>query len=57
MGPRTGFPANVDAARQAFAIGESPAMPLALRSILRIIFLAAVLVAGLGSCWLDTCRS
>ena len=45
------FPANVHAARQGLTIGGSPAMPLVLRSVLQIVFLAAVLAAGFGSRW------
>jgi hypothetical protein len=41
----------VHAARQGLTIGGSPAMPLVLRSVLQIVFLAAVLTAGFGSRW------
>jgi uncharacterized membrane protein len=42
------FPANVHAARQALTIGGTPATPLVTRTVLQIVFLAAVLAAGFG---------
>ena len=41
------FPANVRAAREHLTLGGRPATPLPLRTILQIVFLAALLVAGL----------
>ena len=45
------FPANVHAARQALTIGGSPATPLVARTVLQVVFLAAVLAAGFGPGW------
>jgi uncharacterized membrane protein len=42
------FPANVHAARAALEIGGTAVTPLVPRTILQIVFLAAVLVAGFG---------
>lgn len=42
------FPANVHAARARLAIGGRPVTPLASRTVLQILFLAAVLAAGLA---------
>ena len=41
------FPANVHAARAKLSIGGRPVTPLAQRSVLQLVFLAAVLSAGL----------
>jgi uncharacterized membrane protein len=46
------FPANVHAARQALTIGGTPATPLVTRTILQLVFVAAVLAAGFGPRWL-----
>jgi uncharacterized membrane protein len=40
------FPANVRAAREGLTIGGRPATALPLRTVLQLVFLAAVLVAG-----------
>ena len=40
------FPANVYAAKEALSIGGTPATPLVTRTILQLIFLGAVLLAG-----------
>ena len=40
------FPANVRAARDGLTIGGKPATALPLRSLLQLVFIAAVLVAG-----------
>ena len=40
------FPANVHAAREALTIGGTPATPLVARTVLQIVFLAAVIAAG-----------
>src|SRR5262249_15318391 len=40
------FPANVHAARPALTIGGRPATPLVARTVLQVVFLAAVLAAG-----------
>jgi uncharacterized membrane protein len=40
------FPANIRAAREGLTIGGSPATALPLRTILQLMFIAAVLVAG-----------
>jgi len=40
------FPANVYAARQGLTLGGQPVTPLGLRSVLQVVFLALVLVAG-----------
>ncbi|MGP7818203.1 DoxX family protein [Niallia sp. 01092] len=40
------FPANIRAAKEGLAIAGKPATPIVLRTILQIIFLAAVLLAG-----------
>jgi uncharacterized membrane protein len=40
------FPANVRAAREGLTIGGRPATPLPLRTVLQLVFLVAVLVAG-----------
>jgi uncharacterized membrane protein len=40
------FPANIRAAREGIVIAGKPATPIVLRTILQIIFLAAVLFAG-----------
>jgi uncharacterized membrane protein len=42
------FPANIRAAREALTIGGAPATPLVARTILQVVFLAAVLAAGFG---------
>ncbi len=43
------FPANVHAARAAVGIGGRSATPLALRGLLQLAFIAAVLAAGFAS--------
>jgi len=43
------FPANVRAARQNLQIGNTAATPLPLRTALQIVFIAALVVAGLPS--------
>ena len=40
------FPANIRAARQGLALGGRPATALPLRTLLQLVFLVAVLVAG-----------
>jgi uncharacterized membrane protein len=40
------FPANIRAARQGLAFGGRPATALPLRTLLQLVFLVAVLVAG-----------
>ena len=40
------FPANIRAARQGLTIGGRPATALPLRTVLQLVFLVAVLVAG-----------
>ena len=40
------FPANIRAARDGLTIGGRPATALPLRTLLQLLFLAAVLVAG-----------
>ena len=40
------FPANIRAARQGLTIGGRPATALPLRTLLQLVFIAAVLVAG-----------
>ena len=40
------FPANIRAAREGLAIGGRPATALPLRTLLQLVFLAALLVAG-----------
>ncbi len=40
------FPANIRAARAHLKIGDSPATPLPLRTLLQIVFIAALAVAG-----------
>ena len=40
------FPANVRAARQRLTIGGTAATPLVLRTILQVLFIAALLAAG-----------
>jgi uncharacterized membrane protein len=40
------FPANIRAARERLTIGGRPATALPLRTLLQLVFLAAVLVAG-----------
>jgi uncharacterized membrane protein len=40
------FPANVRAAREGLTIGGRPATALPLRTLLQLVFIAAVLVAG-----------
>jgi uncharacterized membrane protein len=42
------FPANVRAAREGLSIGGRAATPLVKRTVLQIVFLAAVLAAGLA---------
>jgi uncharacterized membrane protein len=40
------FPANIRAAREHLTIGGRPATPLALRALLQIAFIAALIAAG-----------
>jgi uncharacterized membrane protein len=40
------FPANIRAAREGLTIGGRPATALPLRTLLQLMFIAAVLVAG-----------
>jgi len=40
------FPANVRAARENLTIGGRPATPLLLRSLLQLVFIGALIVAG-----------
>src|SRR5688500_20174580 len=40
------YPANIRAAQQSLTIGGEPATPLVLRSVLQVLFIAAVLTAG-----------
>jgi uncharacterized membrane protein len=40
------FPANIRAAREGLTIGGKPATALPLRTLLQLVFLVAVLVAG-----------
>ena len=40
------FPANIRAARERLSIGGRPATALPLRTLLQLVFIAAVLVAG-----------
>jgi uncharacterized membrane protein len=40
------FPANVHAARQRLTLGGKPVTPLIPRTVLQLVFLAAVLLAG-----------
>lgn len=42
------FPANVHAARAGLMIGDAPVTPLVPRAVLQVVFLAGVVVAGLG---------
>jgi uncharacterized membrane protein len=42
------FPANVSAARRKLSIDGRPVPGLALRTVLQIVFIAAVLMAGFG---------
>jgi hypothetical protein len=44
------FPANVHAARAKLSIGGRPVTPLPQRSAMQLVFLAAVLGAGLIGC-------
>lgn len=41
------FPANVRAAREHLMIGNQPATPLPLRTLLQLVFIAALIAAGL----------
>ncbi|AJY76721.1 DoxX family protein [Paenibacillus beijingensis] len=43
------FPANIRAAREGIAIAGKPATPIGLRTILQIVFLTAILLAGFSS--------
>jgi uncharacterized membrane protein len=43
------FPANVYAARHALTIGGRAATPVVTRAVLQVVFLLAVLAAGIGS--------
>lgn len=40
------FPANIRAARESLTIGGRPATALPLRTLIQLVFIAAVLVAG-----------
>ncbi len=40
------FPANVRAAREHLTIGGTPATPLPIRTLLQIVFVAALILAG-----------
>jgi uncharacterized membrane protein len=40
------FPANVRGARQRLKLGDSAATPLPIRTVLQIVFIAALVVAG-----------
>ncbi len=40
------FPANVRAAREKLTIGGRPATPLPLRTLLQLVFIGALIVAG-----------
>jgi len=40
------FPANIRAAREGLTIGGRPATALPLRTLLQLVFIAAVLAAG-----------
>jgi uncharacterized membrane protein len=46
------FPANIRAARQGLTIGGRPATALPLRTLLQVVFLVAVLVAGFPGAFL-----
>ena len=46
------FPANIRAARQGLTIGGRPATALPLRTLLQLVFLAALLVAGFPGAFL-----
>ena len=46
------FPANIRAAREHLTIGGRPATALPLRTLLQMVFLAAVLVAGFPDAFL-----
>jgi uncharacterized membrane protein len=46
------FPANVRAARERLTIGGRLATPLVARTVLQLVFLALVLIAGFGDRWL-----
>jgi len=40
------FPANIRAAREKLTIGGKPATPLLLRTLLQVIFICALILAG-----------
>jgi uncharacterized membrane protein len=44
------FPANVRAARQHLAIAGTPATPLPLRTLMQVVFVAALCMAAFASC-------
>ena len=46
------FPANIRAAREHLTIGGRPATAFPLRTLLQVVFLAAVLVAGFPDAFL-----
>ena len=50
------FPANIRAARQGLAFGGRPATALPLRTLLQLVFLVAVLVAGFPDTFLFGAR-
>ena len=50
------FPANIRAAREGLTIGGRPATALPLRTLLQLVFLAAVLVAGFPGAFLFGAR-
>ena len=50
------FPANIRAARQGLTIGGRPATALPLRTLLQLVFLAAVLLAGFPGVFLFGAR-
>jgi len=50
------FPANIRAARERLTIGGRPATALPLRTLLQLVFLAAVLMAGFPGAFLFGAR-
>jgi uncharacterized membrane protein len=51
------FPANVHAARQGLTIGGNPVPPIAVRTLIQIVFLAALVLAGFAPRWLERRRA
>jgi uncharacterized membrane protein len=51
------FPANVHAARAGLELGGAPVTPLVPRTVLQLVFLAAVLAAGFGRRFLSRRRA